>query len=90
MSVFRELVVAGNRFRNTPIVDDDFPAVRDEFDALLARATEELGLDARCPFVLAGGDQHGHPIQGGQCLLRAGHKGACTNGKSTWTDRSNW
>ena len=34
------LVRAGNRFRNTPIVDDDFPAMRDEFDRLLVKATE--------------------------------------------------
>lgn len=44
----------------------------------------------RCPFVLAGMDQHGNPIQGGRCLLQAGHKDACTDGANTWTDKSNW
>lgn len=33
------LVKAGNRFRKTPIVDDDFPAIRDSFDQELLTAT---------------------------------------------------
>lgn len=40
MKRFRELVVDGNRFRGTPIVDDDFPALRDSFDGKLQVATE--------------------------------------------------
>lgn len=40
------LVMAGNRFRLTPIVDDDFPAIRDEFDQALQRATEHVALPA--------------------------------------------
>lgn len=42
MNVFKvlaELVRQGNRFRNTPIVDDDFPTIRNEFDHELDRAT---------------------------------------------------
>jgi hypothetical protein len=34
------LVVEGERFRSTPIVDDDFITVRDAFDTELARAHE--------------------------------------------------
>jgi hypothetical protein len=34
------LVRAGLRFRKTPIVDDDFPAMRDEFDRQLDAAEE--------------------------------------------------
>lgn len=34
------LVLLGNSFRNTPIVDDDFPTQRDAFDCALVEATE--------------------------------------------------
>jgi len=36
------LVALGNKFRSTPIVDDDFPTQRDNFDMCLAEATEHL------------------------------------------------
>jgi hypothetical protein len=36
------LVVEGARLRSTPIVDDDFPAIRDGFDSELRRAGEHL------------------------------------------------
>lgn len=46
MAVNHEKVVRlcrlGLRFRNTPIVDDDFPVVRDEFDIELATLHERL------------------------------------------------
>lgn len=35
-------VKSGNRFRECPIVDDDFPALRDEFDLLLGGATNYI------------------------------------------------
>lgn len=38
-AVLKELVRQGNRFRRTPIVDDDFPGIRDEFDRELDKAT---------------------------------------------------
>ena len=34
----------GNQFRLTPIVDDDFPSYRDEFDHELKLATKEVSL----------------------------------------------
>lgn len=37
------LVKAGERFRRTPIVDDDFLTVKHSFDLLLAQAAEWLG-----------------------------------------------
>ncbi len=37
-----KLVDLGNKFRNTPIVDDDFPTQRDNFDRCLKEATEYL------------------------------------------------
>lgn len=33
-----KLVNIGERWRNTPIVDDNFPSLRDEFDAALHEA----------------------------------------------------
>lgn len=36
------LVKAGQRFRRTPIVDDDFPALRDDFDCTLQQAEDWL------------------------------------------------
>ncbi len=36
------LVKLGNRFRNCPIVDDDFPHLRDTFDFALTDATNHL------------------------------------------------
>jgi hypothetical protein len=36
------LVSIGERFRNTPIVDDDFPAMRDAFDRELEAAKQRL------------------------------------------------
>ena len=36
------IVKIGLRFRKTPIVDDDFPAMRDEFDRTLDRAATHL------------------------------------------------
>lgn len=41
-NLFVSLVEAGRDFRNTAIVDDDFPYVRDKFDSLLTRAAKEL------------------------------------------------
>ena len=41
-TVLQELVKRAVRFRNTPIVDDDFCAIRDEFDSYLAFAEEHL------------------------------------------------
>lgn len=40
--VLSRLVKYANRFRNTPIVDDDFPARRDFFDYYLGTATTYL------------------------------------------------
>lgn len=40
--LLKQLVDLGNKFRLTPIVDDDFPAQRDNFDACLREATEYL------------------------------------------------
>ena len=37
----RDLIHAACVMRNTAIVDDDFPEVRDKFDLLLARAVRE-------------------------------------------------
>jgi hypothetical protein len=37
-----ELVEAGNRLRNTAIVDDEFPLARDRFDSALVRANQFL------------------------------------------------
>ena len=38
--LLEKLVTLGNRFRNTPIVDDDFSAQRDAFDFALVEATD--------------------------------------------------
>ena len=40
--LLEELVDLGNKFRNTPIVDDDFCAQRDAFDLKLMQASEHL------------------------------------------------
>ena len=40
--LLERLVKFGNQFRATPIVDDDFPTLRDEFDAVLCEATEHI------------------------------------------------
>ncbi len=40
--MLRKLVQAAIRFRKTPIVDDDFCSMRDEFDALLDEAEKYL------------------------------------------------
>jgi hypothetical protein len=40
--LLEELCEAGERFRNTPIVDDDFCAMRDTFDLLLAKSVSFL------------------------------------------------
>ncbi len=40
--LLERLVDLGNKFRLTPIVDDDFPVQRDNFDRCLAEATEYL------------------------------------------------
>jgi hypothetical protein len=37
-----KIVATANKFRSTPIVDDDFPDIRDEFDATLREATSYL------------------------------------------------
>lgn len=37
-----ELVEIGERFRKTPIVDDDFPSLRDQFDILLRSLSDSL------------------------------------------------
>jgi len=41
--LLEQLVDLGNKFRLTPIVDDDFPTMRDNFDRCLRVATEYLG-----------------------------------------------
>lgn len=41
--LLEQLVDLGNKFRLTPIVDDDFPTQRDNFDRCLRVATEYLG-----------------------------------------------
>lgn len=47
ITMLRSLVREGNRFRKTPIVDDDFPQMRDTFDKLLSDATNLVNrLDA--------------------------------------------
>ena len=38
--VAKEALIAVNRMRLTPIVDDDFPQVRDRADALMHKALE--------------------------------------------------
>lgn len=40
--LLKKLVDLGNKFRLTPIVDDDFPEQRDNFDACLREATKYL------------------------------------------------
>lgn len=40
--LLEKLVDLGNKFRLTSIVDDDFPAQRDNFDTCLREATEYL------------------------------------------------
>lgn len=40
LQMLQELTQVGNQFRNTAIVDDDFPHYRDKFDNLLKEATE--------------------------------------------------
>lgn len=45
LEMLARLVSAGNRFRMTPIVDDDFPAMRDMFDETLAEATRLVKQD---------------------------------------------
>ena len=40
--MLKQLVEAGVRFRNTPIVDDDFGTMRDRFDSLLRQAEASL------------------------------------------------
>ena len=41
-TMLEQLVELGNRFRDTPIVDDDFPSLRDQFDSKLKEATALL------------------------------------------------
>ena len=41
-NLLKKLVDLGNKFRMTPIVDDDFPTQRDNFDLCLKEATEYL------------------------------------------------
>jgi hypothetical protein len=43
--VLENLVKIGNRFRRTPIVDDDFPGMRNEFDSALTAATTYLSVN---------------------------------------------
>lgn len=43
--VLRTLVTIGRRRRMTPIVDDDFPAMRDEFDRELDAAARHLSIE---------------------------------------------
>lgn len=38
-SLLERLVKIGNRFRNTPIVDDDFVGIKNEFDSVLRNAS---------------------------------------------------
>lgn len=38
----RQFLELANRFRSTPIVDDDFPYIRHRFDKALDRLTEAL------------------------------------------------
>lgn len=40
--VLSDLVTLGERFRSTPIVDDDFPIIRDRFDGILEKAKKHL------------------------------------------------
>lgn len=40
--LLEKFVDIGNRFRSTPIVDDDFCGLRNEFDALLKEATNYI------------------------------------------------
>jgi hypothetical protein len=40
--LLEKLVMLGSSFRDTPIVDDDFPYQRDRFDAALAECMEFL------------------------------------------------
>lgn len=42
--LYRELTIAGDLLRRTPIVDDDFPQMAHTFDALIAVAKKELGI----------------------------------------------
>jgi len=41
--MLEQLVKIANRFRATPIIDDDFESIRDEFDFLLKDAAVHLG-----------------------------------------------
>lgn len=50
-----QLVMTGNRFRRTPIADDDFPTVRDEFDRVLDEAAymvAQIGANGDLPRVV--------------------------------------
>ena len=94
METFRRLVEVGNKFRNTPIVDDGFSAIRDEFDALLDKATKLFKTDDRCPCSIDGdGLRIEKPAakgyQEGRCYLKAGHRGSCCNLRSIWTIKEN-
>lgn len=40
--LLEQLVKSGNKFRNTPIVDNDFCMNRNEFDMILTEATEYI------------------------------------------------
>lgn len=42
--LYRELTIAGDLLRRTPIVDDDFPQMAHTFDTLTAAAKKELGI----------------------------------------------
>jgi hypothetical protein len=49
LALLKAIVDVGLRFRKTPIVDDDFPVVRDEFDCRLFEALSFLQNNAPAP-----------------------------------------
>ena len=53
--MLERLVISGKRFRATPIVDDDFVAIKNEFDDMLAEADRHLNNpQAMCMLIVDG------------------------------------
>ncbi len=87
--LIKSLIKKAFIFRMTPIVDDDFPAIRDDFDQTLNKAVEIFGVDIKCPFELKQSPTISAKLSG-RCILKVGHEGACTNGTAIWTDPNNY